>query len=77
MNNITDPIAVRHALYAKLGYGALRQTATRHGISLPYLIQMLDGKQTRRPDVFTGIATLIGRPVFGFYPLDNNDCNMG
>ncbi len=76
MNNLTDPVAVRHALYAKFGQAAIKKAAKVYGISAPYLVQMLDGKRTRRADVFTGIATLLNRPVFGFYPANNNDCKQ-
>ncbi len=69
--NLTDPMAIKHALERKLGYGALNKLANNIGVSQPAVSNTINGKRHSRK-ILLYIANLLGQPVRGVAPDNEN-----
>ena len=69
--NLTNPMALKHALERKLGYGAFNKLANNIGVSQPAISNTIAGKRHSRK-ILLYIANLLGQPVHGVAPENEN-----
>lgn len=71
LNNLTDPLEIKHALERSMGAGAMTKLADREGVTRSAITNAVKGK---RPGshLLKVIAEQIGQAVYGITP-DGHD----
>ena len=69
--NLSDPMAIKHALERKLDYGAMNELANNIGVSQPAVSNTIARKRHSRK-ILLYIANLLGQPVRGVAPDNEN-----
>nr|WP_321465136.1 hypothetical protein [uncultured Desulfobulbus sp.] len=67
LHNLTDQMAIKHALERKLGHGAVKKIADKCGVQLPTVSNVMSGRR-RNTAILTVIARTVDQPVRGICP---------
>lgn len=66
-HNLTDQMAIKHALERKLGHGAVKKIADICNVRLPTVSNVMSGRR-RNKEILTVIAQTVEQPVRGVCP---------
>jgi hypothetical protein len=66
-HNLTDQLAIKHALERKLGHGAVKKIADLCGVHIPTVSNVMSGRRRNRV-ILTAIAKTVEQPVRGVCP---------
>lgn len=66
-HNLTDQMAIKHALERKLGHGAVKKIADKCKVQLPTVSNVMSGRRWNRA-ILTMIAQTVDQPVRGVCP---------